>query len=172
MLDEYWFGDAARISPEAPVIVVRNRESEQRPGGAANVALNFAALGAQTVLTAAVGADDRGTLLTRLLEERGVRCEFVRSPSLPTIHKLRVLARSQQLIRVDAEQSLEACAAEVASRFAQLVRGVAVVVLSDYAKGTLTRAAELIAMCRTPPRARVRRPEGYRLHALSRRVRA
>ena len=149
MLDEYWFGDAARISPEAPVIVVRNRESEQRPGGAANVALNFAALGAQTVLTAAVGADDRGTLLTRLLEERGVRCEFVRSPSLPTIHKLRVLARSQQLIRVDAEQSLEACAAEVASRFAQLVRGVAVVVLSDYAKGTLTRAAELIAMCRT-----------------------
>ena len=69
MLDEYWFGDAARISPEAPVVVVRNRESEQRPGGAANVALNFAALGAQTVLTAAIGADDRGTLLTRLLED-------------------------------------------------------------------------------------------------------
>jgi D-beta-D-heptose 7-phosphate kinase/D-beta-D-heptose 1-phosphate adenosyltransferase len=149
MLDEYWFGDAARISPEAPVLVVRTRESERRPGGAANVALNLAALGAQTVLTAVIGADDRGALLTRLLEERGVRCELVRSPSLPTIHKLRVMARSQQLIRVDAEQSLEACAAEVESRFSQLVRGVDVVVLSDYGKGTLSRAAELIALCRT-----------------------
>jgi D-beta-D-heptose 7-phosphate kinase/D-beta-D-heptose 1-phosphate adenosyltransferase len=148
MLDEYWFGDTTRISPEAPVLVVRTREFEQRPGGAANVALNFAALGAETVLAAAIGADDRGAVLTRLLEERGVRCEFVRSPSLPTIHKLRVLARSQQLIRLDAEQSLEACAAEVASRFARLVRDVQVVVLSDYAKGTLNRATEMIAACR------------------------
>ncbi|HUO68700.1 MAG TPA: PfkB family carbohydrate kinase, partial [Gammaproteobacteria bacterium] len=148
MLDEYWFGDTARISPEAPVPVVRTRSTEQRAGGAANVALNTAALGAQTVLVGIVGADERGTLLETLLVQRGVRCELVRSPSLPTVHKLRVLARNQQLIRLDAEQSLEPAAPELGLRFAKLVKGVDVVVLSDYAKGTLSRAAELIAQCR------------------------
>src|SRR5512134_815363 len=121
MLDEYWFGDTARISPEAPVPVVRTRSSEQRPGGAANVALNLAALGAGSVLSAIIGTDDRGRLLTELLEQRGVRCEFVRSPALSTIHKLRVLARSQQLLRVDAEQSLEPCALEFGALFAKHV---------------------------------------------------
>ena len=148
MLDEYWFGDTARISPEAPVPVVRTRAAEQRAGGAANVALNVAALGAQTVLTAIVGADERGSLLARLLEQRGVRCELVRSPALPTVHKLRVLARNQQLIRLDAEQSLEPAAPELGERFAKLVKAVDVVVLSDYAKGTLARAPDLIAACR------------------------
>jgi D-beta-D-heptose 7-phosphate kinase/D-beta-D-heptose 1-phosphate adenosyltransferase len=148
MLDEYWFGDAARISPEAPVPVVRTRSAEQRAGGAANVALNTAALGAQTVLAAIVGADERGKLLATLLEQRGVRCELVRSPTLPTVHKLRVLARNQQLIRVDAEQSLEPAARELGERFARLVSSVDVVVLSDYAKGTLSRAPELISACR------------------------
>jgi D-beta-D-heptose 7-phosphate kinase / D-beta-D-heptose 1-phosphate adenosyltransferase len=145
MLDEYWFGDTARISPEAPVPVVRTRSAEQRPGGAANVALNLAALGAHSVLTAVVGDDERGTLLTRLLEERGVRCELVRSSAVPTIHKLRVLARSQQLIRVDSEQSLAVGAAELGTTFARLVRSVDAVVLSDYAKGSLNRIEELIA---------------------------
>lgn len=148
MLDEYWFGDTARISPEAPVPVVRTRSAEQRPGGAANVALNLAALGAHSILAAVVGADERGQLLTRLLEQRGVRCEFVRSASVPTIHKLRVLARSQQLIRVDSEQSLETCAVEFGAMFATLVRQADAVVLSDYAKGTLSRAPELIAASR------------------------
>jgi D-beta-D-heptose 7-phosphate kinase/D-beta-D-heptose 1-phosphate adenosyltransferase len=153
MLDEYWFGDTARISPEAPVPVVRTRSAEQRAGGAANVALNVAALGAQTVLAGIVGADERGRLLASLLEQRGVRCELVRSPTLPTVHKLRVLARNQQLIRVDAEQSLEPAAPELGERFAKLVKAADVVVLSDYAKGTLARAADLIAVCRA---ARVR----------------
>ncbi len=148
MLDEYWFGDTARISPEAPVPVVQTRAAEQRPGGAANVALNIAALGAHGVLAAVVGSDDRGQLLTRLLEQRGVRCEFVRSPALPTIHKLRVLARSQQLIRVDAEQSLEPCAPEFGALFTKLVRNADAVILSDYGKGTLSRAPELVAACR------------------------
>src|SRR5918994_6349614 len=71
MLDEYWFGDTARISPEAPVPVVRARSSEQRPGGAANVALNVAALGATSTLAAVVGQDERGIVLTRALEQRG-----------------------------------------------------------------------------------------------------
>jgi len=148
MLDEYWFGDTARISPEAPVPVVKTRAAEQRPGGAANVALNIAALGAHGVLAAVVGSDERGQLLTRLLEQRGVRCELVRSPTLPTIHKLRVLARSQQLIRVDSEQSLEPCAPEFGTLFTKLVRNADAVILSDYGKGTLSRAPELVAACR------------------------
>src|SRR5512139_4210099 len=149
MLDEYWFGDTARISPEAPVPVVRTRSAEQRPGGAANVALNIAALGAHSVLAAIVGRDERGQLLARLLEQRGVSCELVRSPTLPTIYKLRVLARSQQLIRVDAEQSLESCAPELGSSFEKLVRKADAVILSDYGKGTLSRATELVAACRS-----------------------
>jgi D-beta-D-heptose 7-phosphate kinase/D-beta-D-heptose 1-phosphate adenosyltransferase len=145
MLDEYWFGDTARISPEAPVPVVRARAAEQRPGGAANVALNVAALGARSVLAAVVGQDDRGERLTRALEQRGVRCDLVRSATLPTIHKLRVLARSQQLLRIDAEQSLHSCADELGAVFAKLVRHADAVILSDYGKGTLSRVAELIA---------------------------
>jgi D-beta-D-heptose 7-phosphate kinase/D-beta-D-heptose 1-phosphate adenosyltransferase len=146
MLDEYWFGDTGRISPEAPVPVVRTRSAEQRPGGAANVAQNIAALGASSVLTGVIGDDERGRLLTRVLGERGVRCELVRSPTVPTIHKLRVLARNQQLIRIDAEQSLEACAVELNAAFRRLVSGADAVVLSDYAKGTLSRVAELVAV--------------------------
>jgi D-beta-D-heptose 7-phosphate kinase/D-beta-D-heptose 1-phosphate adenosyltransferase len=149
MLDEYWFGDTARISPEAPVPVVRARSAEQRPGGAANVALNIAALGARSVLAAVVGQDERGERLTSALEQRGVRCELLRSPTLPTIHKLRVLARSQQLLRIDAEQSLLSCAAEFADRFAKLVPQADAVILSDYAKGTLGRVADMIKAART-----------------------
>lgn len=148
MLDEYWFGDTARISPEAPVPVVRARASEQRPGGAANVALNVAALGAGSVLAAVVGKDERGEQLARVLEQRGVRCELVRSPDVPTIHKLRVLARSQQLLRIDAEQSLQSCAEEFGAKFAKLVPQADAVVLSDYGKGTLSRASELVALTR------------------------
>ena len=77
-----------------------------------------------------------------------MRCEFLRSATLPTIHKLRVLARSQQLLRIDAEQSLQSCAAEFADLFAKVVRQADAVILSDYAKGTLGRVAELIAAAR------------------------
>jgi D-beta-D-heptose 7-phosphate kinase/D-beta-D-heptose 1-phosphate adenosyltransferase len=148
MLDEYWFGDSARLSPEAPVPVVKPASTEQRAGGAANVALNVAALGARGVLAAIVGRDEHGERLGSLLEQRGVRCELVRSATLPTIHKLRVLARRQQLLRIDAEQSLAPAAAELGARFAQLVRQADAVILSDYAKGTLSRVAELIAGAR------------------------
>jgi D-beta-D-heptose 7-phosphate kinase/D-beta-D-heptose 1-phosphate adenosyltransferase len=147
MLDEYWFGDVARISPEAPVPVVKMGSTQRRPGGAANVALNLAALGANTCLAAVVGTDERGKLLTNLLEQRGVRCEFLRSDAIPTILKLRVLARNQQLIRLDAEQSLERCALDFGQLFLKLLPDADVVVLSDYAKGTLDRVTELIAAC-------------------------
>ena len=147
MLDEYWFGDAGRISPEAPVPIVRTGSSEQRPGGAANVALNAAALGADVRLVAAVGRDERGDTLERMLADTGVQCDFVRSPELPTIHKLRVLARNQQLIRLDAEQPLDACADELAERVEAALPATDIVLLSDYAKGSLSRVEVLIEAC-------------------------
>jgi D-beta-D-heptose 7-phosphate kinase/D-beta-D-heptose 1-phosphate adenosyltransferase len=149
MLDEYWFGDTTRISPEAPVLVVGTRSAEQRPGGAANVALNLAALGIETVLTAVVGADERGDVLRRLLEERAVRCEFVESLTAPTIHKLRVLARNQQLIRLDSERALDGSASDLAAAFVKRLGTADAVVLSDYAKGSLAQAQQLIAACRS-----------------------
>ncbi len=99
-------------------------------------------------MAAVVGRDERGEQLARALEQRGVSCELVRSPELPTIHKLRVFARSQQMLRIDAEQSLQSCADEFGAKFAKLLPQANAVVLSDYAKGTLCRAADLIAMAR------------------------
>ena len=148
MLDEYWFGDTGRISPEAPVPVVKAQTTDQRPGGAANVALNVAGLGARAHLVAVVGADARGELLAERLAARAVHCSFVRSNRLPTIHKLRVLARNQQLIRLDAEQPLGECAAELQPLFDAALAQADVVVLSDYGKGTLSGVAALIESAR------------------------
>jgi D-beta-D-heptose 7-phosphate kinase/D-beta-D-heptose 1-phosphate adenosyltransferase len=148
MLDEYWFGDTGRISPEAPVPVVNAGSAERRAGGAANVALNLAALGAKVRLVAVVGKDERGEYLAGCLQASGVQCDLHRSPDLPTIHKLRVLARNQQLIRVDSERRLDGCAAEFKKLFKASLAGADVVILSDYGKGTLSRIAELIALCR------------------------
>jgi D-beta-D-heptose 7-phosphate kinase / D-beta-D-heptose 1-phosphate adenosyltransferase len=148
MLDEYWFGDTVRISPEAPVPVVHTRDTEQRPGGAANVAINAAALGAAVTLAAIVGQDERANLLERLLESGGVSCAFHRAASVPTVHKLRVLARNQQMIRVDSEHSLAALRDEFLATFVRALDGVDVVVLSDYAKGTLAGVESLVEHCR------------------------
>lgn len=148
MLDEYWFGETARLSPEAPVPVVRTDAAEQRAGGAANVALNVAALGAAVDLVAIVGADERGRTLESALTAHGVGCDLVRSGELPTIHKLRVLARNQQLIRLDAERSLAAGAGEIVPLFERAVARADVAVLSDYGKGTLGEVARLITACR------------------------
>ena len=147
MLDEYWFGDTARISPEAPVLVVRTRSAEQRPGGAANVALNFAALGVRTVLAAAVGDDERGAVLRSSLEQRGVRCELVRfggaayhsQAAGPRPQPAADSARCGAVARAVRRGARRACSRSSA--------GTDVVVLSDYAKGTLARVTELIAAC-------------------------
>jgi D-beta-D-heptose 7-phosphate kinase/D-beta-D-heptose 1-phosphate adenosyltransferase len=148
MLDEYWFGDTGRISPEAPVPVVHVGEAEERPGGAANVALNLASLGVGTRLLGVVGDDERGRRLETLLTERGIVCGFHRAPDLPTIHKLRVLARSQQLIRLDAERPLAPAAANMSAGLPDILKGADALVLSDYGKGTLTDVAGLIAAAR------------------------
>ena len=144
MLDEYWFGDARRISPEAPVPVVHANYREQRPGGAANVAVNLAALGAEARFVGAVGDDASGSVLAELLRGAGVEPALVTNESVPTIHKLRVLARNQQLIRLDAERTLELLADEVNRAITEQAEDEQFVVLSDYGKGTLANVSELI----------------------------
>jgi len=101
MLDRYWYGPTSRISPEAPVPVVKVDTIEERPGGAANVAMNIAALGAASRLIGLTGEDDAAQVLSRTLEQVNVSCDFVALKTHPTITKLRVLSRNQQLIRLD-----------------------------------------------------------------------
>ncbi len=103
MLDRYWFGEVERISPEAPVPVVKIARSEERPGGAANVARNAAALGAQVTLISVIGDDEPGHVLERLLRGESVHTSLHRDPALPTTVKLRVIGRQQQLLRIDFE---------------------------------------------------------------------
>ncbi|WP_374403876.1 D-glycero-beta-D-manno-heptose-7-phosphate kinase [Niveibacterium sp.] len=149
MLDRYWFGDVSRISPEAPVPVVKVERSEERPGGAANVARNAAALAAHTVLLSVVGQDEPAQALGRLLESEGVVASLQTDPDLATTVKLRVIGRQQQLLRIDFEtwpnhESLQATLVEFRSR----LPNVDVVVLSDYGKGGLTHVAEMIRLAR------------------------
>ena len=149
MLDRYWFGDVSRISPEAPVPVVKVEKSEERPGGAANVARNIAALGAQAALLSVVGADEAGQALARLLAASAIDASLHEDPQLNTTVKLRVLGRQQQLLRIDfenwpAHEVLQAKLAEFQQRIGQCD----VVILSDYGKGGLTHIAELIRIAR------------------------
>ena len=164
MLDRYWSGPVPRISPEAPVPVVRVQRNEERPGGAANVALNLAALGARTRLLGVVGNDDPANILNRKLAEAGVTGQFLVTPKLPTITKLRVLSRNQQLIRLDFEEALDHAGAfdtdELMARFRAALPEVDVVVLSDYAKGTLGTAPALIEAAREAGKAVVVDPKG------------
>lgn len=164
MLDRYWSGPVPRISPEAPVPVVRIQKNEDRPGGAANVALNLAALGVQTRLLGVVGNDDSANQVNNALAKAGVQGQFLVTPNRPTITKLRVLSRNQQLIRLDFEEALDAVGAfdrdEFKRRFADAVAQVDVVVLSDYAKGTLVDAPELIRHAREAGKQVVVDPKG------------
>jgi rfaE bifunctional protein kinase chain/domain len=149
MLDRYWFGEVSRISPEAPVPVVRIGRMEERPGGAANVARNVAALGAQATLLAVVGDDEAAASLTRLLEAERVDARLTRDATLQTTVKLRVIGRQQQLLRIDFENlpAADALEAKLADFDAQLA-AADVVILSDYAKGALTHVDRMIAAAR------------------------
>jgi len=148
MLDEYLFGETGRISPEAPVPVVRTHGTEQRPGGAANVALNIAALGGHVRLCAVVGDDSRAEALTDILSSSGVDCDFIRAADTPTVHKLRVLSRNQQLIRLDSEEALSGHEDAFENSFANALDDIDAIVLSDYGKGTLNRIEPLVALAR------------------------
>lgn len=150
MLDRYWFGDVERISPEAPVPVIKVSRVEERPGGAANVARNVAELGAQCTLLSVVGDDEPGRCLEKLLtEQHNVKALLHRDNTISTTIKLRAIARQQQLLRIDFETqpSHEVLRAKLADYWDKL-KEAEVVVLSDYGKGGLTHIAEMIRLAR------------------------
>ncbi len=161
MLDRYWFGEVVRISPEAPVPVVKIDRVEERPGGAANVARNASALGARVSLLSVVGRDEAGSSLRRLLKRERITSKLHTDRGLKTTVKLRVIGRRQQLVRVDFETppSHEALASKLRD-FRRLLRGVDAVVLSDYGKGGLTHIVKMIGMARAAGKPVLVDPKG------------
>jgi D-beta-D-heptose 7-phosphate kinase/D-beta-D-heptose 1-phosphate adenosyltransferase len=149
MLDRYWHGGTSRISPEAPVPVVKVEQIEDRPGGAANVALNIAALGAPASLVGVTGCDEAAVSLSDSLAAAGVRAVFQRIEHQPTIVKLRVMSRHQQLLRIDFEEPFATDPAALAREVDTLLEGVKVLVLSDYGKGALKNHQQLIQAARS-----------------------
>ena len=149
MLDRYWFGDVERISPEAPVPIVLIQKAEDRLGGAANVARNSAALGVKTGLLGLVGSDEAGICVQHLLTQAGVNSHIKVEPSVTTTIKQRVLARQQQLLRMDFDRYPdEPSVADMLSLFQSLLSDYDTVILSDYDKGVLRQVAEKIAAAR------------------------
>lgn len=150
MLDRYWYGPTGRISPEAPVPVVKVDNNEERPGGAANVAMNIASLGGHAHIIGLTGEDEPAQVLTDTLSALNVSCDFVALPDYPTVTKLRVLSRGQQLIRLDFEETFENIdPALIRERMIKALPNVGAVVLSDYAKGALDNVQELIQLARS-----------------------
>ncbi len=149
MLDRYWSGSTARVSPEAPVPVVNINDTEDRPGGAANVAINLASLGAKVTLLGMVGNDENADILGDRLAGYGIACLFTRCDGLDTITKLRVMSRNQQLLRMDFERSFaEVDKSALNANFAAHIADCNAVILSDYAKGALSDPQTLISQAR------------------------
>jgi len=148
MLDRYLFGLTGRISPEAPVPIVHVQETDDRPGGAANVAVNLASLGVTTRLVGVVGKDDAGESLQSILKSRDIHCDFHCVEDRPTITKTRVQSRGQQLIRLDQENAAAMPGDAVVDTLKKSIRDAGAVVLSDYGKGALTDVTTMIAVCR------------------------
>src|SRR5262245_39259972 len=161
MLDRYWFGDVERISPEAPVPVVKIARSEERPGGAANVARNAAALGARTTLVSTTGVDEASATLEKLLAADNVRASFHRDGGFPTTVKLRGIGCRQQLLRIDFETapSHEVLATTLAD-YERLLADTDLVLLSDYGKGGLTHIATMIERARAAGKPALVDPKG------------
>jgi len=161
MLDRYWHGNTSRISPEAPVPVVHVGETEERAGGAGNVALNVSILGAKAAVMGFTGDDEAAVSLQTRLEHAGVQCHFERLAKFPTITKLRVISRHQQLIRLDFEDGFyKNDPAGLLKRFSQSLPEYDVVVLSDYGKGTLQQVQQLITACQQAGKPVVIDPKG------------
>jgi len=148
MLDRYLFGSTGRISPEAPVPVVHVQETDDRPGGAANVAVNLASLGVSTRLVGVVGKDDAADSLRAILKSRDINCDFHVVDERPTTTKTRVQSRGQQLIRLDQESAAAMPGDGVVKILRQSIKAASAVVLSDYGKGALADIATMIADCR------------------------
>jgi rfaE bifunctional protein kinase chain/domain len=149
MLDRYWFGDVSRISPEAPVPVVRITRTDERLGGAANVARNAVALGAKTGLLGVVGNDEAGDAVDKLARGAGIATHLNRDAAISTIVKQRVIGRQQQLLRIDFEEApTETVLRDKLTQFNALLPSFDLVVLSDYAKGSLVNIGTMIAAAR------------------------
>lgn len=161
MLDRYWYGDTSRISPEAPVPVVHVGNSEERVGGAGNVALNIAKLGAEASVLGLTGIDEQADILQRLLESAQVRCHFEKLQGFSTVTKLRVLSRHQQLLRMDFEDGFAGFDTEnFDKRFEQQLADCDVVVFSDYGKGSLASVQSMIAKARAANKSIIVDPKG------------
>lgn len=161
MLDRYWFGAVDRISPEAPVPVVRVNREEERLGGAANVALNVKTLGAQATLMTVVGDDEPARKLRHLLERQGVAALLGSDPQLYTIVKLRVIGRSQQLIRIDFEnQPDHEVLAAMLGDYERALPQHDAVLFSDYGKGGLTHIPRMIELARAAGKPVLIDPKG------------
>jgi rfaE bifunctional protein kinase chain/domain len=161
MLDRYWFGDVERISPEAPVPVVKIARSEERPGGAANVARNVAALGAHAMLLSATGRDEAAEALLRLLDDERIHTSLLRDAGLRTTVKLRIIGRQQQLLRIDFEQPPphELLASNL-DEFDALLPKCDALVLSDYGKGGLAHITTMIERARAAKKPVLVDPKG------------
>lgn len=149
MLDRYWFGTTNRISPEAPVPVVRVQENEERAGGAANVAMNIASLNVPVRLLGWTGQDEAGIALSKMLEKQGIHCDFVQLTTHPTITKLRVLSRHQQLLRLDFEEDFHNVNDNsLLEKLQSAVKNFGALILSDYGKGTLNDVQKMIQIAK------------------------
>ena len=161
MLDRYWFGAVERISPEAPVPVVHVQREEERLGGAANVALNVRCLGVQSTLLTVVGQDEAAERLSQLLLAQGVTARLGRDAALRTIVKLRVVGRSQQLLRIDFENEPDhELLSQMLGDFEQALPQSQVVLFSDYGKGGLTHVTTMIERARAVGRPVLVDPKG------------
>ena len=161
MLDRYWFGDTHRISPEAPVPVVQVGKVDERLGGAANVARNVAALGGHATILGVIGDDEPGQRVTQLLKASGVDSQLELDSKVPTIVKLRVIARQQQLIRLDFEEPpSDKTLARKLERFEKSLADADVVILSDYGKGALDQVSLMIEQARAQNKVILVDPKG------------
>jgi rfaE bifunctional protein kinase chain/domain len=161
MLDRYWFGSVDRISPEAPVPIVRIEREEERLGGAANVALNIKSLGAQASLMTVVGTDEPAGKLRKLLAQHGVQALLGSDAKLNTIVKLRVIGRAQQLIRLDFEnQPDHEVLALMLNEYERVLPEHDAVLFSDYGKGGLTHIPRMISLARQAGRSVLVDPKG------------
>jgi len=165
MLDRYWFGDTGRISPEAPVPVVQVEKIDERLGGAANVARNASALGAQTTILGVVGEDEAGKRVEQLLLESGVQSQLQTDGNVPTTVKLRVIARQQQLIRLDFEEAPSQISLDAKlKRFKSLLPNIDIVILSDYGKGALEQVSAMIELANASKKLVLVDPKGDAYH--------
>jgi len=161
MLDRYWFGDVSRISPEAPVPVVRIEKREARLGGAANVARNAAALGAHCGLLGVVGNDEAGDEVEQILRESSIDSYLKRDEQISTIVKLRVIGRQQQMVRIDFEEApSETTLRDKLTQFKAVLPDYDVIIFSDYNKGSLVNVAEMIRMAREAGKTVMVDPKG------------